>query len=179
MPANSSYAVPNLQVTPQLLLRPVVQADYPFLQALYREVRRDELSVTGWPQAAKDAFCDSQFSLQDQHYRQHYPDAQFYVVERNGQTIGRIYFSNEEGLLALMEISLLESTRGQGLGLALMKWLMTWADATGRPMRLYVEPNNPAKRLYLHCGFEEKEVDGAYQRMHRPEAAPATVVNRD
>lgn len=151
-----------------LALRPVVDGDYLFLRGLYRDVRQEELLATGWPQDAKDAFCDSQFSLQDQHYRQHYPDAQFYVIERSGNPIGRVYVSDEATLLALMEVSLSTPERGCGIGQALMQWLTQWADMAQRPMRLYVEPHNPAKRLYERHGFEPEEAAGAYLRMHRP-----------
>ena len=102
MPADVPHSLHALG----LALRPVLDADYPFLRGLYRDVRQQELSVTGWPQETKDAFCDSPFALQDQHYRQHYPDAQFYVIERDGRPLGRVYVSDGADLLALMEVSL-------------------------------------------------------------------------
>ena len=163
MPADVPHSLHALG----LALRPVLDADYPFLRGLYRDVRQQELSVTGWPQETKDAFCDSQFALQDQHYRQHYPDAQFYVIERDGRPIGRVYVSDEADLLALMEVSLSAPERGSGIGHAVMQWLTQWADATQRPMRLYVEPHNPARRLYERHGFEPQEVAGAYLQMQR------------
>ena len=160
--------VPDFPNTGGLTLRPVMAEDYPFLRSLYRDVRRQELSVTGWPQQVKDAFCDSQFALQDSHYRNAYPDARFLLVQRNGEPVGRIYVSDEAQLLALMEVSITEEERNQGHGAALMEWLTTWADATQRPMRLYVEPNNPARHLYLRHGFVAKEQEGVYLRMMRP-----------
>lgn len=151
-----------------LVLRSVREADYPFLRSVYRDVRRQELAPTGWPQSVQDAFCDSQFSLQDRHYRAHYQHARFYVIERGDVPIGRIYISDAPELLILMEVSLLSSERGQGHGTAMLRWLTGLADASQRPVRLHVEPDNPAKRLYARHGFVAHETDGPYQRMLRP-----------
>ena len=172
MSADSTDSVPDFANVNGLSLRPVSDADYPFLRALYREVRRDELSVTGAPQSTINAFCDSQFSLQDQHYRRHYPHALFYVIERATLPVGRIYVSNEPELLALMEVSILEAERNRGHGTALVHWLAAWADATQRLMRLYVEPNNPARHLYERHGFVAHEQEGVYLKMRRPCAQP-------
>ena len=99
-------------------LRPVLaQHDEIFLRRLYREVREPELALTPWSEAQRQAFSDSQFTLQDRHYRAHYPGTQFWVVERAGEPIGRLYVDeSQEGPVCLMEISLLLTHRGQGLG---------------------------------------------------------------
>lgn len=136
-----------------LQLRTVVNTDYAFLRALYRDVRSQELSATGWPPEAIGAFCDSQFDLQDRHYRTHYPHAHFYVVEKAGVSVGRIYVSNGPQTLGLMEVSVLSALRGQGLGTALLQWLVSVADASGKSMELHVEPHNPARLWYERWGF--------------------------
>lgn len=158
--------LPQLQVA-GLTLREVVEADYPFLRAVYRDVRQQELAPTGWPPAVKDAFCDSQFALQDRHYRSHYPFAHFYVVERAGMPVGRFYISDDPGQLGLMEVSFLLSQRGQGMGTALMQWLAQLADQRQQTMVLHVEPNNPAKRLYERFGFCDLALSGVYMQMQR------------
>src|SRR2546430_161850 len=63
-------------------LRLAEEADYAFLRALYRQVRAAELAPVPWSEAEKHAFCDSQFALQDQHYRKHYAHSAFFVIER-------------------------------------------------------------------------------------------------
>ncbi len=151
-----------------LVLRLVQADDYPFLQSLYRDIRKEELAVTGWPQTVKDAFCDSQFAMQDKHYRAHYPFARFYLVQRAGEQVGRVYLSDEPELLALMEISFMSEFRQQGMGTSLMQWMTALANQSQRAMRLYVEPNNPARRLYERFGFVPKEQEGVYLKMTRP-----------
>ena len=157
-----------------LQLRLVSEADFPFMRALYRVVRSNELSVTNWTQAVKDQFCDTQFAQQDQYYRANYPHARFFIIEHNAQRVGRLYLSDEPDLLALMDISLIESQRGQGHGTAIMQWLTALADRTQRVMRLYVETDNPALRLYERFGFQPNDRHGVYIKMLRSPAMAAT-----
>lgn len=158
-----------------LHLRPVEAADYAFLRALYRDVRSQELSATGWPPEAISAFCDSQFDLQDRHYRAHYPHAHFYVVEKAGVSVGRIYVSDGPQTLGLMEVSLLSALRGQGLGTALLQWLVSVADASGKSMELHVEPHNPARLWYERWGFAAlPELSGTAANLYLKMLRPAT-----
>ena len=150
-----------------LQLRDIAESDLPFLQVLYRSIRRVELAQTEWTQEEKDAFCDAQFDLQDQYYRVNYPFGRFYLLERDGAPVGRLHISDGPELLALMEVSLSEDLRGQGLGTPIVQWLCDRADASARPMRLYVEPDNPAKRLYERFGFLPRELHGIYLQMWR------------
>lgn len=64
-----------------------------------------------------------------------------------------------------MDISLGAAVQGQGLGTAIMQWLAGWADQDGRDMQLFVEANNPARRLYKRLGFVEQDQEGIYLRM--------------
>ncbi|MBF5004224.1 GNAT family N-acetyltransferase [Diaphorobacter caeni] len=162
----------------ELTLRDAVQDDYPFLREVYRGVRAPELAQTAWTQWEKDAFCDSQFALQDRHYRAHYPHARYFVIELHSRSIGRLYLSDAPELMALMEISLLQELRAQGHGTALMQWLTQIADDSARRMRLFVEPENPARRLYERFGFVEHELQGAYLKMFREPQPTSTAQNR-
>lgn len=149
-------------------LRLVEASDIPFLRALYRQVREAELAPVPWSEAQKQAFCDAQFTLQDLHYRKHYTHTAFFVIERAGSPVGRLYLNHAPGPLGLMDISLLASARGQGLGGALMRWLVDWADGTRRDMQLFVEADNPARRMYERLGFADEGQEGIYLRMRRP-----------
>jgi GNAT superfamily N-acetyltransferase len=154
----------------------LVPADEPYLRNLYASVREPELAVTPWSPEQKRAFCDSQYRLQDQHYRQHYPMAHFMVIEQRtldlqplAQPVGRIYIDcRAQAPLGLMDIALQPSHRKQGLGTLLLGWLCEWADTEGRAVGLYVEAENPASRLYLRHGFVDQGQEGLYRRMVRP-----------
>lgn len=152
---------------PGIVLRPVTEGDYPFLRALYRSTRDPELDLTGWPEEAREAFCESQFSLQDRFYRDHYPLTAFLVVERDGEPVGRVYVDTAPGDLRLMDIALVPAARNGGLGTRLMGWITAWADREGRDITLHVEANNPAQRLYARNGFANDGVEGPYVKMRR------------
>ena len=153
---------------PGIALRPVAACDYPFLRALYRSTREPELALTGWPEEARRAFCESQFSLQDRFYREHYPRTAFLVIERDGSAIGRIYVDTAPPReLRLMDIALLPGERGRGLGTALLRWLVAWADRESRDVTLHVERDNPARRLYGRHGFADEAEEGPYMKMRR------------
>ncbi|TDS76262.1 GNAT family N-acetyltransferase [Comamonas sp. JUb58] len=150
-----------------LQLRQSLASDADFLRALYRDVRSDELAVTGWPPEAIDAFCQSQFEFQRQHYRSYYPEALHYLVERDGQSIGRLIVDGSADALRVVDISLLAAQRGQGLGSVLLRWLCECADAQQQPMALSVEPQNRARHLYVRLGFVQLPGDGLYLTMRR------------
>lgn len=151
-----------------LLLRAATLEDDAFLRTLYRSVRQAELAQTQWPEEAIAAFCDSQFTLQDRHYRAHYPHARFFVIEDSGERLGRIYVSDAPDMLRLMEFSLIAQARGRGHGKTLLAWLTTLADASGRTVGLHVEPDNPARLLYERFGFIPLERSSVYLEMRRP-----------
>lgn len=147
--------------------------DRAFLCALYAQSREEELAPVPWPDDAKRAFLENQFTLQDTQYRANYVDADFLVVRRDGAPIGRIYVHRVPGEIRLMEIAIEKSQRGQGFGRALVTALVREADARGDKLTLHVEPNNvPAHTLYRSLGFVLAEDRGIY---HFLERAPASV----
>jgi len=153
-------------------LREERDADTSFVRGLYAEVRAPELALVPWSEAQKRAFTDSQFALQREHYRRHYPTAEFLVIERDGVSIGRAYVCESPGMICLMEISLLEVQRGQGIGTVLIRELVQLAAEQGMTVTLHVEPNNPAARLYARLGFNLVERRGVYDFMEwKPPAA--------
>jgi len=145
--------------------RAMVEADLPFVAALYASVRSAELAQTGWPEEMRQAFFDQQHQAQHAHYRAYYPDAEWLILERHGKPIGRLYLHEETSDLHLIDISLVESSRGAGIGTAIMEDLIDRAGAQGRSMSLFVEPNNPARRLYSRVGFVGEGISGAYEAM--------------
>ena len=151
-------------------LRPRAPNDLPFLSRLYASTREQELRVVDWSDAQKAAFLQDQFDKQHAHYLQHYPRAQWLVIEHGPSPVGRIYLEQTSREIRLMDVALLPEVRGRGMGTALMHGLLAHADAAGLPVSLHVEPFNPASRLYRRLGFVEREARGYYLFMER--AAP-------
>lgn len=148
--------------------RAMTDDDLPFVAALFASVRAAELMTDGWPDAMKAAFLDQQHRAQHQQYRARYPDGEWLVVERNGIPVGRLYIDDAPAGLHLIDISLMEAARGDGIGTAILEDLIEHAESAGRPMSLSVTPDNPARRLYLRLGFVGDGRGGAYEPMRRP-----------
>lgn len=149
-------------------LRERTQEDLAFLSQLYASTREEELRVVNWTDAQKAAFLQDQFDKQHSHYLAHYPLAQWLVIEREGVPIGRIYLEQTSIEIRLMDLALLPSVRGQGVGTALMHALLAHADQARLAVSLHVEPYNRAMRLYRRLGFCEVETRGYYLLMERP-----------
>lgn len=155
-------------------LRSAASGDLPFLADLYASTRAEEMNLaTSWSDEQRRTFLRSQFALQDEHYRRHYPHAERLVIERRGAPIGRMFIDITALEVRLMDVALLPAARGRGIGTALLQRLLAFADGLGLPVTLHVEPFNPALRMYERTGFAYVETRGIYQFMRRPVAHPA------
>lgn len=139
--------------------------DLPFVAALYASTRAEEVAATGWPPEMQAAFLDQQHRAQHSYYRTAHPAGEWLVIERDGVPVGRLYLAEFEGMLLLVDISLVPAARGTGLGTAILTDLFAGEK---RPAVLHVERFNPARRLYERLGFGQVEDKGIYLRMIRP-----------
>lgn len=145
--------------------RTVEPRDAEFLKALYRSVRDAELAATGWDEAKKRAFTDSQFALQDRWYRGRFPGALLVVIEERGSRIGRLSLCSLPGELRVMDIALVPERRGAGLGSALLRWIQAKAVEEARVITLHVDAASRARALYARLGFTEEGEEGFHVRM--------------
>jgi GNAT superfamily N-acetyltransferase len=148
-----------------LTFRPIADADLPFLARLYASTRMEELAVTGWSDAQKIAFLQSQFDAQHRHYQTHYTGSDFFVIEQAGQAIGRLYLARWTSEHRIVDIALLPEHRGRGLGSGLLADLLDEAAAAGKAVTIHVEKFNPAMSLYRRLGFVAAGEEGAYDLM--------------
>lgn len=154
-----------------LTLRPITDADLPFVTALYASTRAEEVAQTGWPAEQQAAFLRQQHEAQHHHYLTHYAQAEWSIIEQRGEAIGRIYWYEGEASVHIVDISLMPQARGRGLGAALLGDLADHAAGLGKGVSIFVEKNNPARRLYLRFGFAVCEDHGVYDLMRRACAA--------
>ena len=145
--------------------RPMADDDLPFIAALFASTRADEVAMTGWPPELQQAFLAQQHGAQHLHYRKYYPHAEWLIVERGGEAIGRLYLDPSGAQQLLIDISLVPWLRGQGIGGAILADVLDAAAAAGQSVSLHVERHNPARRLYERLGFVEVEDTGVYLRM--------------
>ncbi|MGI9518342.1 MAG: GNAT family N-acetyltransferase [Pirellulaceae bacterium] len=135
-----------------ITLRQIQDDDLSFLSQLYMTTRTD-IAMLPWSVSEKTAFCHSQFLAQHRHYQQYFAGAEFSLILCLDQPAGRLYIDRLEHEIRLIDIALLPEIRGRGIGTALLRDLIDEANAAGKPLRLRVEPGNPARQWYEREGF--------------------------
>ena len=146
-------------------LRPITAADEPFLCALYGSTRTEELAAVPWSEEQKRAFLEMQFRAQSAHYGTHYAGADFRIIERDGQPIGRLYIARWPDQIRIVDISLLPEHRSRGIGSDLLRDVLDEGAASNLPVTIHVENFNPAMRLYERLGFRPISEYGVYHLM--------------
>jgi GNAT superfamily N-acetyltransferase len=145
--------------------RPSTDEDLAFLATVYASTRLEEVAATGWPEEMQLQFLTHQADAQHHHYRRTYPDAEWLVIERAGEAIGRLFIEEWSDQFRLIDIALLPGGRGGGVGTAILTDLLDMAAAAGKALTIHVERNNPAMRLYLRLGFARIGEHGVYDLM--------------
>lgn len=145
-----------------LTFRPIGDADLSFLARLYASTRTDELASVPWSDQEKSTFLEMQFRAQHAHYQAHYRTAEFLVVLRDSEPIGRLYLDRWAQEHRIVDIALLPEHRGKGLGTALMRDLIDEAASVGKATSVHVEKFNPAQHLYHRLGFVKVGEHGVY-----------------
>ena len=153
----------NLPVT----FRAITAVDRDFLYRVYASTREEELAVLDWDAAQKDAFLTMQFEAQHTYYMDQFRAAAFEVVVVDGVDAGRLYVDRRADEIRIIDIALLPEHRGRGIGSRLLEGVLSEARGAGLPVRIHVEPFNPAMRLYQRLGFMKVEEQGVYHLMER------------
>jgi GNAT superfamily N-acetyltransferase len=157
-------------------LRVAEASDEPVLQSLYASSRQRELLLTNFSDAEKAAFCEMQYRAQRTHYRNFYPSAVYWLIERvrgsSGEVcephvIGRLYWARlqSEREDVLMEMTLVPEERKSGLGTAVVSKILEWAARDGRSVSLHVEIGNPSVHLCERLGFQRVGEGGLVQKL--------------
>lgn len=158
--------VPSALAARGFSLRSASAQDLPFLRQLYGEARAAEMDAVAWPAQARDQFLDSQFALQHAHYLSFFADADFLLLERAGEVLGRLYLQRHAPSFLIIDITLLRSLHGQGIGSALIAEIQQRASDHACAVQLHVHLHNTrAARLYRKLGFEPQAIEGAHQLM--------------
>ncbi|GAC1375248.1 MAG: hypothetical protein NVSMB32_18240 [Actinomycetota bacterium] len=139
----------------QIDLRATQECDVGLLRDLYSATRAAEFAGLGWTPDQLSAFLAMQYEARAAHYARHYPNAQDSVVMAGGVPVGRLMVQRSPEVLHLLDIALAPGVRDQGLGTRLLAGLIQEAGLGNKTLRLCVEANNPAQRLYRRLGFVE------------------------
>lgn len=146
------------------------------LLLIYAGARAHEMQMVNWPVEQKAAFVTQQFNAQHTYYRhQVYPDADYYLIQRAGLTLGRLYIERRliPGSIRIIDIALLPEYRNQGIGAHFVRQVQEEARAQGKSVSIHVEKFNPAQNLYQRLGFKALyETHGVYLYMEwQPESS--------
>jgi ribosomal protein S18 acetylase RimI-like enzyme len=145
--------------------RPMTDDDVPFLMRLYASTREEELSCVPWSNQQKDQFLQMQFRAQHICYQEKFPEARFNVILIDGKPAGRLYLHRALEEHRIIDIALLPQYRGRGIGKKLMQDILDQAAEAEKTVRIHVEQNNPAMRLYDRLGFDKVGDTGVYYLM--------------
>lgn len=160
----------KLELTdPSLRLRPIQPTDMDTLLLIYGSTREKEMErVPHWSDLMKKEFITSQFRAQHEYYQKNYIGADFWVIEKDKKTVGRLYFHNNfqgQGM-RIIDISILPEHRNKGIGKGIFEDLIKKATVQECPLTIHVEAFNPAKNLYTRLGFKTiNETNGIYHLM--------------
>ena len=162
------FALPEILAREGLSLRPAADGDRAFQRALFATARADAVYLAAWPPEQREPFLDQQFHFQSVHYARFHAGADFLILERQGEPIGRLILEHDAPDWHIVDIALLPQTRGQGTGGALMRAVQDGvrdAGATGLMLNVEVM-NEGAQRFYHRLGFVPREDNGTHIEMY-------------
>jgi len=146
-------------------LKPITKDDEPFLYEVYVSTRRKEIDSWGWSVEQIQHFLEMQWCAQQTSYRQQFPDASHCIILSDDKYVGRLLTENLPEHHHLIDISILPSFQGNGLGTYLITQLQQKAKEENKSVILQVFQTNPARDLYERLGFQVMSADEIYLKM--------------
>jgi ribosomal protein S18 acetylase RimI-like enzyme len=92
----------------------------------------------------------------------YHPGAEYLLIRRDGDPIGRIAIYRSGNETRIVDIALVPEHRGMGIGSQLIHDLLVEAGVENIPVTLHVERHNRAAGLYRRLGFRVIEDGGVY-----------------
>jgi GNAT superfamily N-acetyltransferase len=166
----TSFTLPDGGV---LTLRRVTPDDDSFLLSVYTSTRAQELAQAQWEPGQQEAFVKWQFEMQRREYDARFPEAEYDVIEIDGEPAGRIWIGRGNDEIRLLDIALLREFQNRGSGTLLLNHLIDEARTTGKQLRHMVFVlNDNADRFYERLGFVVIENLGGYKHMEWKQSHP-------
>ncbi len=136
-------------MAPRYELRPATAGDIGFAWRLYEELMRARTeALIPWR-------ADRQREVIDSALR----SGGMEMIVADGKVIGWLHVHDNADGIDLHQIYLAPARQRQGIGTDILRRLQQHAGALGRPLRLNVLVNNPARRLYERLGFRIERSD--------------------
>ncbi|WP_245921504.1 GNAT family N-acetyltransferase [Bowmanella denitrificans] len=148
-----------------LNIRPSKPTDKPFLEQLHNATREDLRYMEG-ERDYVESIIQMQFRAQTEGYGSQFPNAMYFVVEKQQQPIGKVTLDFGPNEIRIMDIAFVPVARGKGFGEEVMRCLQNAAAQVGVPLTLSVlSTNTQAKKLYLKLGFSVQNITPPYEFM--------------
>ena len=142
---------------PPLTLRPALPADDGFLFRVYAG------SGAGGADAPRMGLLRQQFDREDRRYRETFPAADYLVVLRGEQPVGRLYVDHGRKRIRILDLALLPEHRNGGLGSLLLTSLLVEADWMDKPLQVQVPRFHRSLHLLERFGF--RRIGGSRLRL--------------
>lgn len=136
-------------------LRPEERGDESLLFELYASTREEELAMTGWDDAARNAFLNMQFKAMRQGYASMFPQGEFSIILMDGKPVGRVVVDRSPGEIHVVDIVVSSANRNRGIGVTIMNRLIEEARQAQKPVTLHVLKNSRAIQFYKRLGFSK------------------------
>lgn len=105
-------------------------------------------------EAELEALLRRQFEAQREAIRECFPGARHEIVLYGDSPIGRMVTEETASAVRLIDLALIKPYRGLGIGSRLVRGLKRHAGQAGKPVKLTLQPDHPALRLFLRQGFK-------------------------
>jgi len=146
-------------------LKSITKEDEAFLYEIYASTRNQEVDSRGWSAEQKGLFLEMQWRAQQASYNQQFPGASHSIIAVGEQYVGRLLADELSDYHHLIDISILPSYQGKGIGTFLITQLLQKAREGNKPVILQVFHTNPARNLYERLGFQVASSDEIYLKM--------------
>jgi GNAT superfamily N-acetyltransferase len=134
-----------------LRLRPERDEDEEFRYRLFCDSREPEFALL--EPAAFEQVMTQQFHAQTLSSLARFPRASFEIIELCGERIGRIVVDRPGAMLQVVDQAIVPQWRGRGIGTAIVRALMSEAEAAGVPVRIEPPASDLALRFCRRLGF--------------------------
>lgn len=139
----------------EVVQRAAVEGDAPWLFELRKIAVAERLPLEGLPSGQRTQLIEAQTRVEQQAWRRAYPAALPRVVVRDSRPVGSVLLDQDDETLLLVDIVLLPTERGRGVGTMVLRRLR--AEAAPRRLRLHVSKNSRPFRWYARLGFRIAE----------------------
>lgn len=144
----------------EISLRDTSPEDEEFLLQVYYSTRADEMDLVPWTDEQKAGFVRMQFNAQHAHYHQSFPTADYKIILRHDEPVGRLYVFRDGERFEILDVTIVPAHRNEGIGSGLLRQLLAEATQERKAVRIHVESYNPSQSLFQRLGFSMIEENG-------------------